>query len=239
MSADTAFTKENLNECLKALAKEFRRRNGTSMPAEIILVGGASILANYGFRETTYDMDAVVSASAAMKAAINAVGDRLGLPNGWLNTDFTRTKSYSDKLFEVSAYYRTFSNIVTVRTVAAEYLVAMKLMSGRRYKNDLSDIVGVLWEHQKNSRLITWEAVDAAVRKLYGGWDDVPPISRSFIEAALAHDDLEMLYRQSRESEQQSQDILLDFDQQYPNALKAENIDSVLEQARRKKLEQS
>jgi hypothetical protein len=235
MSADTAFTKENLNECLKALAKEFRRRNGTAVPAEIILVGGASILANYGFREMTYDMDAVVSASAAMKEAVNAVGDQRSLRGGWLNTDFTRTKSYSDRLFEVSVYYRTFSNIVTVRTVAAEFLVAMKLMSGRRYKNDLSDIVGILWEHQKSGSPITWEAVDAAVCKLYGGWNDVPPISKSFIEAALANNDLEALYRQSRESEQQSQDILLVFDQQYPNALKAENIDAVLEQARRMK----
>ena len=30
------------------------------MPAEIILIGGASILINYGFREMTYDMDAII-----------------------------------------------------------------------------------------------------------------------------------------------------------------------------------
>jgi hypothetical protein len=137
MSSETAFTKENLNACLSALAKEFRKLNGTNMPAEIILIGGASILANYGFRDMTYDIDAV-----------NRVGDRLGLPNGWLNMDFRNTKSYSSRLSEVSVYYKTFSNILTVRTVSAEYLIAIKLMSGRRYKNDLSDITGILWEHQ-------------------------------------------------------------------------------------------
>lgn len=49
MFADKPFTKENLNGYLKELAKEFRKKNGTRMPAEIILVGGASILINYGF----------------------------------------------------------------------------------------------------------------------------------------------------------------------------------------------
>ena len=35
-------------------------------PCEIILIGGASILANYGFRDMTYDMDAVILASSVM-----------------------------------------------------------------------------------------------------------------------------------------------------------------------------
>jgi len=33
------------------LAKEFRKLCGKDMPCEIILIGGASILANYGFRD--------------------------------------------------------------------------------------------------------------------------------------------------------------------------------------------
>ena len=44
------FTKQNLDTYLKELAKEFRKLNGKDMPAEIILIGGAAILANYGFR---------------------------------------------------------------------------------------------------------------------------------------------------------------------------------------------
>ena len=95
MSADIPITKDNLNLYLKELAKEFRKLNGTAIPAEIILIGGASILANYGFREMTYDMDAIISASSVMKDAINKVGDKFNLPNGWLNTDFIRTKSYT------------------------------------------------------------------------------------------------------------------------------------------------
>ena len=88
MSVDIAFTKDNLDVCLSKLAKEFRKSNGTKLPAEIILIGGAAVLANYGFRDMTYDIDAIIRASSAMKEAINKVGDELGLSNGWLNSDF-------------------------------------------------------------------------------------------------------------------------------------------------------
>lgn len=235
MSSDTPFTKENLNSYLKELAKEFRRLNGTIMPAEIILIGGASILANYGFREMTYDMDAIINASTAMKEAINKVGDKLGLPNGWLNTDFIHTKSYSRRLTEVSVFYKTFSNILTVRTIAAEYLVAMKLMSGRQYKNDLSDIAGILLEHKKLGKPILRADIDKAVEILYDDWSKIPVNSKVFIDTIFASGDYETLYKQSRENEVLSKDILLDFEKNYQGVTNSDNVDAILEKARQKK----
>lgn len=235
MSIETEFTKENLNTRLSALAKEFRRLNGTAMPAEIILIGGASVLANYGFRSVTYDVDAVIHASSAMKEAIKIVGDKFGLPNGWLNTDFKTTTSYSDRITEVSVYYKTFSNILTVRTVAAEYLVAMKLMSGRQYKNDLSDIAGILWEHHKQGKPLSRDDIDRAMIKLYGGWDDVPSTARDFITQVFEGGNYETVYSQVLESEKTAKTTLLDFDAQYPNTLNEDNINSVIEQAKRKR----
>ena len=91
--------------CHYARAKEFRKRNSAKMPAEIVLIGGAAVLANYGFREMTYDIDAIITASSVMKEAINTVGDRLELPNGWLNTDFTKTSAFSPKLIQYSKHY--------------------------------------------------------------------------------------------------------------------------------------
>ena len=78
--SSNSFTKENLDTYLKELAKEFRKINGKSMPAEIVLVGGAAILTNYGFRDMTTDVDAVIHADSAMKDAINLVGDKYNLP---------------------------------------------------------------------------------------------------------------------------------------------------------------
>ena len=140
--SSNSFTKGNLDTYLKELAKEMKRLNGRSVHAEIVLVGGAAILTNYGFRDMTSDIDAVIHANSSMKEAINAVGDKFDLPNGWLNADFMHTGSYSSKLDEISVYYKTFGGVLDVRTISAEYLIAMKLRSGRKYKNDLSDIIG-------------------------------------------------------------------------------------------------
>ena len=60
MYSNTPFTKENLDVYMKELSIEFKKLNGTKMPAEIILIGGAAILANYGFREMTYDNETII-----------------------------------------------------------------------------------------------------------------------------------------------------------------------------------
>lgn len=233
MSYNT-ITRETLDTYLRELAKEFRRLNGKTMPAEIILIGGASVLANYGFRNMTTDVDAIITATSAMKEAINRVGDWFSLPNGWLNTDFQNTRSYSPKLMEVSVYYKTFSNVLTVRTVSAEYLIAMKLISGRKYKNDLSDVIGILEEHRKKGTPISYERIDAAMRDLYGDWESVPADAVEFIQKVYAAPDYEALYRQYREEELTSRDALLDFDKTYPGALKEDNMAEILEKARRR-----
>lgn len=237
MSTDTVFTKENLDVYLKELSKEFRKLNGKKVPAEIVLVGGASILVNYGFRETTYDIDALICASSSMKDAINHVGDRFCLPNGWLNEDFRKTASFSDKLYGVSTYYKTFSNIVTVRTVAAEYLIAMKLMSGRQYKNDLSDILGILWEHHKNGSSISREVIDGAIDELYGEDARISPASQKVLEDAFLYQDFERAYRKIREREKESKDILIRIEEHYPCKIKSNTVGIILEQARRRRQE--
>ena len=40
------FTKDNIDLYLKELAKEYRKLVGKGMPAELILIGGASVLIN-------------------------------------------------------------------------------------------------------------------------------------------------------------------------------------------------
>ncbi len=225
-----AFTKENLNTYLKELSREFRKLNGNKMPAEIILVGGASILINYGFRDATYDCDAIVHASSAMKEAANNVGDRLGLPNGWFNSDFQRTKSYSDKLSQYSKHYKTFFNIVDIRTVSGEYLVAMKLMSGRQYKNDMSDIVGILWEQQQMGQPLSFQSIDKAVSNLYNGWKTLPDNAEKQIKKILDGNDLENLYNYYRNSEVNTKQNLVEFEDNYPGVLTEKNIEQIIQQ---------
>ena len=235
MSVEKGFTKENLDYYLKELAKELRKRNGKNTPAEIVLVGGAAILANYGFREMTYDIDAVITASSAMKEAVNTVGDRLGLPNGWLNADFKNTSSYSPKLSQYSKYYRTYSNVLNIRTISAEYLVAMKLMSGRRYKKDLSDIIGILSEQERRGEPLNYQQIDCAVKNLYGGWDNISEYAIQVLKAALNSENLKKLFMEQEREEELSKQVVLQVQKYEGEKVKESNVDEIIQKALRKK----
>lgn len=235
MSIDRAFTKENLDGYLKELGKEFRKRNGTKMPAEIILVGGAAILANYGFREMTYDIDAVITASSAMKEAVNAVGDKFQLPNRWLNADFKNTNSYSPKLRQYSQHYRTYSNVLHIRTVSAEYLAAMKLMSGRLYKKDLSDVVGILYEQEKAEQPLDYERIDKAVQELYGDWSGISDYARQLLMTALSSENLSELFEQQMKEEETSRQILLRAEKKTEQKITENSAEDIIRKAMAKK----
>ncbi len=221
------FTKDNIDTYLKELAREYRKQAGEKTPAEIVLIGGASVLINYGFRNMTTDIDALIQASSAMKDAINRVGDRYELPHGWLNADFTHTASYSPKLPQFSVYYKTYANIVTIRTIEAEYLIAMKLRSGRQYKSDLSDILGVLAVHEKRGTPINMTQIRNAVSDLYGDWEMLPETSRAFIENVMENGHFEELYAQTAIGEKEIGTLLIQFEQRYPNIVTEKNADEL------------
>ena len=228
MSAEAPITKDNLDTYLNEVAKQFRRLNGKSMPAEITLIGGASILINYGFRDSTYDVDALIQASSSMKDAINYVTDTMGLPNGWLNEDFKNTKSYTPRLVNYSKYYRTFSNVVTVRTITGESLVAMKLMAYRQYKHDISDIVGILREQQKAGDPLSYERIEKAVTDLYDGWENLPADAQTMIQSILANEDLDALFVAYANEEAEAKDVLITFENKYPDVLEEDNLTDLL-----------
>ena len=225
------FTKANIDMYLKELAKEYRKQVGKAMPGEIILIGGASVLINYGFRNMTTDIDAIISGASAMKDALTLVRDRFDLPVDWLNSDFMITDSYTPKLTEFSTYYRTFSNVLTVRTVSAEYLIAMKLKSGRQYKNDLSDVLGILIEHQRSGNPITLDLIQKASSDLYGSWYSIPEPSRFFIRNVMERqsEDLEKLYAEIVLGEQETRMLLTDFEENNPEPVSPAEVNRITE----------
>ena len=233
--SDVPFTKENLDRYLKELAKDYRKRSGKEMPAEIILIGGASVVINYGFREMTYDMDAVIDASSSMKEAINCVGDKFGLPNGWLNDDFKKTTSYTPKIVQFATHYRTYSNIVTFMTVTGEYLVAMKMKSGRKYKYDRSDIIGVLWEQEKSGDPLTIDRIIKAVGDLYGSYDVLPEEIRQFVEQAVRNGNYEEMYMRVRQAEAENKENLLEYQAEKPDAITGDNVNDIIDALRKRK----
>ena len=207
MSSDIQFTKDNINKYLNVLAKEYKRRNRKAGHVELILVGGASVIINYGFRDMTTDIDAIILADSIMKESIYAVAEKEGLPDDWLNADFKRSDSYSEKLIQYSVYYRTFANFLEVRTVKAEYLVAMKLVAGRNYKRDLSDIVGILAACEDTGENVTFDKIDKALDQLYGGWERVDDETAALLEAIMKSSDKRKLYETIQKEEDKNKGI--------------------------------
>ena len=110
----------------------------------------------------------------------------------------------------------------------------MKLMAGRKYKNDLSDIVGILAEHEKQGKAITLEMIKTAVTNLYGSWDKLSADSRDFIEGTMEKGNFEQLYKTVSEEEKKSKETLIEFQQDYPGVATTENIDSILNNLKKK-----
>lgn len=223
-----SFDKQQVDKYLGELAKRYRKVRDRSIEAEITLIGGTAILVGYNFRNSTTDIDALIRASSTMKESINYVADKNGLPNGWLNDDFIHTSSYTPKLEEYSIFYKDFYGVITVRVITAEYLVAMKLFSFREYKNDQSDIIGILAEHKKRNQPLSIENIDKAVKNLYGGWDKCAKGAKEFIENLISQDDLDLLYISTRESEKVIRESLSELDKKYPKTINERNIEDFL-----------
>ena len=226
------FTKDNIDNLLFQLAKEYKRINRKNTPAEIVIIGGAAIVSKYGFRQSTTDIDSLIFASSSLNDAINIVGDRNGLPVGWINDDFRKTSSYTEKIRQYSKFYKTFANILEVRMLPPEYDVAMKLASLRPYKYDMSDVVGII-----KSSNITKEQIVKAVIDFYDSFDSLshPDEAVKLLDSIFAADDLEGLYASTRNSELDNRVILKDIDDTHPQLIKEGNLSSVLEAAKRKR----
>lgn len=142
--------------------------------------------------------------------------------------------SYSVKLSRFSVFYKTYSNIVTIRTIAAEYLIAMKLRSGRQYKSDLSDVLGILAAHEKQGNPVSIEQIQKAVTELYGDWQTLSDASRTFIENVMKDGRYELLYDQIARGEKETRELLVRFEEDYPGVTSKSNVDEIAESLQEK-----
>lgn len=223
MYAKELFEREDINYYFKLLSKEIKKEFGRSTKLELVVVGGASILLNYNFRNSTTDIDAYMTTGGSIKDAITRVADQCNISPHWINSDFVKTSSYSHKLAEVSKYYNTFHQVLEVRTVQAEHLIAMKLESLRAYKHDKSDIVGILQVCKNNGNEITIEKIAKAYRKLYG--KELEGKRLEFLNL-LFEDNTR--YEDILYEEYINKSLLIEFEEKYDNVLKEDNLEKIL-----------
>lgn len=104
----------------------------------------------------------------------------------------------------------------------------MKLMSGRKYKNDISDIVGIINSCKLNNKIITYDMIDTAVKNLYDNWDNIDKEVVELLHIILNTKNLNELYDKTLKDENNSKHQLLDFNNKYQHTLNEANINDVL-----------
>ena len=204
-------TRVNAMDIIRRFAKEYRKTLGKAR-AEIIIVGGGSIMLNYKFRDSTQDFDVILQAASGIKDVIARFADENNLPSGWMNSDFVKTASYSDALTEVSCHYCWLNNsTLEIRTVSGVYLIAMKMIAHRDYRNDISDAIGILIEETEAGNHFSYDDIETAYKKLYHEVPDAKTQEQFRDLCAKSIEELKTLYDSQKAAESLVEEHLISY----------------------------
>lgn len=175
-----------LNQLLWELNKELRRKMRKApygYKVNMYIVGGASIIARYDYRESTVDVDAIWDVGSEMRESINRVAENNGLPNDWCNCNFKRTKSYTSKILTNSTLYKDFDRL-RVWLVNPDLLLCMKLVAFRSAKIvDRQDAANMLIRLKSNN--VLYSDILNLVSYYYGSTDVLSQEAKNFIREML------------------------------------------------------
>lgn len=111
----------------------------------------------------------------------------------------------------------------------------MKLMSGRRYKKDLSDIIGILSEQERMGEPLSYQQIDCAVKNLYGGWENISDYAIQVLKVALDSENLKELFMEQEREEVLSKQAVLQVQKYEGEKVRESNLDAIIQKALRKK----
>ena len=144
-------------------------------------------------------------------------------------------KSFTYKILEYSKYYKTFSGVLMVRTVEYEYLVSMKLVSGRKYKSDLSDIAGIIYEKNIEGNPLSFEKIDKAVCNLYGNWDLISNEKIDVLKRILNSSNYKIILDELNDEQLYSKTVLTEVIENKVEVVNSDNVNDVISAAIQKK----
>lgn len=204
-------TRATAMDLIRKFAKEYRKALGKA-PGEIIIVGGGSIMLNYRFRDATQDFDVILHTASGIRDVISRFADEYNLPADWMNADFMKTASFSPKLTEVSRHYCWLNNqTLEIRTVSGVYLIAMKMVAHRNYRNDISDAIGIIIEEAAEGNTISYSQIEAAYKKLYDSTPE-PATEKLFRDiCSKSIEELKAMYNKQKETESLVGDQLITY----------------------------
>ncbi len=205
------FTRTGLEAALQKLADIYSRQTPHSALAELVITGSGAVLLNYGFRNIHSYIDAILCGQASLGSAVRETAHSLRLPEEWMNLDFPTSHPYSPEMLRYAVHHHIYSNVLIVKTLRAEYLIAANLRSARKYQSDFPDIIGIMAAHEQAGNPITMDQIDNAVMKLYGSWDMIPKVSKRFLQDLTDAGHYTELYARITSWEKRISGIQIDF----------------------------
>ena len=111
----------------------------------------------------------------------------------------------------------------------------MKLIAGRKYKNDLSEIVGVLMEYEEQQRLISLNQINQSLLTLYGQSELPDAELMHWLVQLMQHESYRKVYDQVRREEANNQSMVIEAIEQGSKVFSESDVDAVLALIRERK----
>ena len=136
----------------------------------LILLGGALMITQFGNRKTTQDIDVVIATNdrqiyQAVQQAITLVAQEKYLPASWMNDDVTLIVDQVGRP-KAPRYWKSFVSL-DVYIPEFEYIFALKCFSGRI--QDDRDIMALAQRLHVQTRTQAWSIVNAYIPPLQLG----------------------------------------------------------------------
>ena len=96
-------------------------------------------------------------------------------------------------------------------------------------------IQGILSEQERRGEALSYQQIDCAVRNLYGGWGDISEYTIQVLKAALTSDNLEKLFKEQKQEEELSKQVVLRVQKYEQEKITESNVEDIIKKALRKK----
>ena len=146
-------TKESIQTYLQEINSRLAKEGKTG---EILIAGGASMTLVFGARDATQDVDAIFTPKNDIANIAAQIADEYGLPDDWLNDG---VKGFLEPTMQTEIVYQM--DALTVKSISADSLLAMKLTSARPDTKDLEDSIALI----KHLKLQNMEQVYDVLQK--------------------------------------------------------------------------
>ncbi len=168
------FNETQIRSLLQELEAELASKNQT---ADIYLVGGAAIALSFDSNRTTRDLDAVFVPTGEVRSAVEALAEKHGLSEDWLND---AAKGFVPPGIDVNEQVIFETENLRVCVASAGHLLAMKVAAAR-VERDRDDIAMLL-------AILEISSVDQAIefaRQILGPNYPIPPRAQYLLQEIL------------------------------------------------------